>query len=356
MLARGAAAAAMLWCAAAVLSSLIAVAKAEEGAVLAADDVGGKNLQDWRLEGSGWAVEGIKKEGSRLVAMDKSREEAKGLWWFTAPGDFLSGDAAHAYNGWLQYTLGHFEYEDIGEGVMDGYDVMLISTRKKLSMGLNGVFQPPEDSLSAKYQVRLEETFSPNNGTSYWQLVTGKLAGVTSRATKNDLIQCLGNLREVRIRGSYYKGVEAAWLRDISVLQGKLDKGGRYPGMMQAKQPDAGPEYTIVNGVKVFSARSSAPSPSASCCTSKTCVGRDRYELVFDRPGCVQSADMQCDERYKRSNAAAIIKRTDEVEGRKFVTPGTKNKLQKSCLLGIHLVNVSSVSHVKLTFDNVRMS
>lgn len=344
MLARGAAAAAMLWCAAAVLSSLIAVAKAEEGAVLAADDVGGKNLQDWRLEGSGWAVEGIKKEGSRLVAMDKSREEAKGLWWFTAPADFLSGDAAHAYNGWLQYTLGHFEYEDTGEGVMEGYDVMLISTRKKLSMGLKGVFQPPEDSLSAKYQVRLEETFSPNNGASYWQLVTGKLAGV--RATKNDLIQCLGNLREVRIRGSYYKGIEAAWLREISVLQGNVDKGGRHPGMMQSKQPDAGPEYTIVNGVKVFSARSSAPPPSASCCTRKTCVGRDRYELVFDRPGCVQSADMQCDERYKMSNAAAIIKRTDEIEGRKFVTPGTQKNLQTTCLLGFHSQN-------SVTFDNV---
>ena len=35
-----------------------------------------------------------------------------------------------------------------GEGVMDGYDVMLISTRKKFSVGLKGVFQPPDDSLS----------------------------------------------------------------------------------------------------------------------------------------------------------------------------------------------------------------
>ena len=115
--------------------------------------------------------------------MDKNREEAKSQWWFTAPSDFLSGDAARecsasaavlgalpvsghmalacvaachhpahhatapacphlwsapaqplsfdhsprpsqtspiertdAYNGWLQYTLGHFEYEDTGEG------------------------------------------------------------------------------------------------------------------------------------------------------------------------------------------------------------------------------------------------
>ena len=40
---------------------------------------------------------------------------------------------------------------------------------------------------AATYEVRLEETFSPDGGTSYWQLVTGKVAGV--RATKQDLIQ-----------------------------------------------------------------------------------------------------------------------------------------------------------------------
>ena len=46
---RGAAAAAMLWCAVTALGSLIAVAEAGEGVVLASDDVGGKNAQDWRL-------------------------------------------------------------------------------------------------------------------------------------------------------------------------------------------------------------------------------------------------------------------------------------------------------------------
>ena len=44
--------------------------------------------------GSGWAVEGIKKEGRRLIAMDKSRDEASSQWWFAAPKDFLGGDAA----------------------------------------------------------------------------------------------------------------------------------------------------------------------------------------------------------------------------------------------------------------------
>jgi len=124
-----------------------------------------------------------------------------------------------AYNGWLQYTLGHFEYEDIGEGVMPGYDVILTSTRKKFSMGLKvyihinicmythtytcvyiytynpsphntriqGVFKMPEDALSAIYQVRLEETFSPDNGTSYFQLLNGKSAGV--RASKHEIVQ-----------------------------------------------------------------------------------------------------------------------------------------------------------------------
>ena len=46
---RGATRTWLLCCAVFVLSSLIAVAEAEEGIVIAADDVGLKNLQDWRL-------------------------------------------------------------------------------------------------------------------------------------------------------------------------------------------------------------------------------------------------------------------------------------------------------------------
>ena len=44
--------------------------------------------------GAGWADEGIKKEGRRLIAMDKNREEGKSQWWFEAPKDFLGGDVA----------------------------------------------------------------------------------------------------------------------------------------------------------------------------------------------------------------------------------------------------------------------
>ena len=253
--------------------------------------------------------------------MDKGRDDAKSLWWFTAPKDFLGGDAAHAYNGWLQYTLGHFEYEDIGEGVMDGYDVMLISTRKKFSMGIKGVFKAPDDQLSATYQVRLDETFSPDEGNSYWELITGKLAG--RRASKLEVVQCLSNLAEVRIRGSYFKGLEATWLREVSVLQGLLDKGGRYPGMTLSGEPDGGPEYTVIKGIKVYAPRITAPAASEGCCASKTCTGQDRYELVFDRPGCMNTADDYCEASYKTSNAATIVEGSDLNEGRVFFTPET---------------------------------
>ena len=53
-----------------VLSCMLG-AQAEEGNVLAADDFGVKDMQAWRLEGSGWADEGLKKEGRRIVAMDR---------------------------------------------------------------------------------------------------------------------------------------------------------------------------------------------------------------------------------------------------------------------------------------------
>ena len=360
-------------------SSLLFGAAAREGTVMAADDFGVKDAQQWRLVGSGFADEGLRREGRRIVGADKNRDEGKNTWWFASPTDFVGGDAALVYNSWLTYTLGHFEYEDLGQGVMEGYDVMLISTRKKFSIGLKGVFSPPEDSLAASYEVRMDETFTPNNGTSYWELVTGKVAG--KRVTKHDFVQCLSYLSEIRIRGAYFKGTEATWLKDVKVIEGLADKGGRYPGMMLADQPDGGPEYEVVNGVKVYRARSAAPQ-AAECCASKTCVGRDRFELVFDRPGwclsrvfvcetllldtsvtvrevprslwrltpappelildcpswcsiltpdaalagCMHTNDMQCFETtsatsYKNSNAATIVQGTDLNEGRVFITP-----------------------------------
>jgi hypothetical protein len=308
------------WCFVLALCSLVVCSVAEEGVTLAEDDFGVKDEQQWRLVGTGWSEDGLKTEGRRIVAADKSREEGSKVWWFAAPKDFLGGNAGNAYNGWLTYTLGHFEYEDLGEGVMDGYDIMLISSRKKLSIGLKGVFSVPEESLTATYEVRLDETFSPNKGNAYWELVTGNLAGV--RASKRDFVQCLSHLSEVRIRGAYFKGMEATWLKGVSVIQGLADKGGRYPGMTLAHQPDAGPEYEVINGVKVYAPRSSAPKAAKDqCCASKTCVGNDRFELLFDRPGCMQSADMLCDASYSASNAAAIIQGTDLNEGRIFTTP-----------------------------------
>ena len=38
---------------------------------------------------------------------------------------------------------------------------------------------------------------------------------------------------------------------------GLADKGGRYPGMTESKEADGGPEYTVINGVKVYGPRTS---------------------------------------------------------------------------------------------------
>jgi hypothetical protein len=124
------------------------------------------------------------------------------------------------------------------------------------------VFVAQDDHLSATYQVRLEETFSPNNGTSYWELITGKSTG--KRASKHDLLQCLANMAEVRIHGSYFKGIEATWLRNVLVLEGLADKGGRFLSMTESMQPDGGPEFTVVNGIKVYGPRSAAQTPSSA--------------------------------------------------------------------------------------------
>ncbi|MGB1602226.1 MAG: hypothetical protein ACPIOQ_56380, partial [Promethearchaeia archaeon] len=82
-------------------SSLLFGAAAREGTVMAADDFGVKDAQQWRLVGSGFADEGLRREGRRIVGADKNRDEGKNTWWFASPTDFVGGDAALVYNSWL---------------------------------------------------------------------------------------------------------------------------------------------------------------------------------------------------------------------------------------------------------------
>ena len=65
-------------------------------------------------------------------------------------------------------------------------------------------------------------------------------------------------------------------------------------------------------------------------------MSNDKYEITFDRPGCMQSSDMYCcmsgdsctryARTYDQSKAAEIVRGTDFNEGRAFFTPGSVDK------------------------------
>uniref|UniRef100_A0A7S1E593 Laminin IV type A domain-containing protein n=1 Tax=Hemiselmis andersenii TaxID=464988 RepID=A0A7S1E593_HEMAN len=311
--------------------ALLQLVSAGTGDVIAASDFR-LGTQDWELEGSGWSSEGLQSEGDLIAAVD-SPTSPSSTWYYSAPSTFIDGDKAMAYNGFLSFDFGHFEYESMGEGTMPGYDIMLYGRNKKQTLGIKGIFQMDETKLSKTYNVRLEETFAANNSAAMWELVNvlkpveGKL--VTKAPTQHEFLATLQSLSAIWIRGSYFKGSEATWLKNVKIVRGVITKGTA-----------AGREETeLVNGV---TSRVAATTPAADsgCCASKTCVTNDYYEIDFDRPGCMQAPDYQCYmpqatdtidktgaaryfKTYDESSAAEITRGTDYNEGRAFMLPGT---------------------------------
>ena len=325
-----------------LLGALAGPVHGTEGDVLAATDFR-SGTQDWSLKGlgtaMGWSSEGLQSEGDVIAAIDSPADTGR-TWYYAAPKAFLGGDKALAYNGWLVFNFGHFEYESMGLPAIDGYDVYLQAKNKKFTLGLKGVFKMDDNKLSNTYSVRLEEDFMPPGSQATWELVNvvkpvdGKL--VTKAPSQHEFITCLQTLTGIWIRGSYFKGSEASWLKDVKIIQGAVNKGGN----------PLGATSTLVNGSLVYGDKTAPPTASSTCCASRTCVSNDKYEISFDRPGCMHSSDMYCcmtnaitadscggasskyPVTYDKSKAAEVIRGTDYNEGRAFFTPGTVDKCQ----------------------------
>ena len=345
--------------AALLLGSLAGLVAGIEGDVLAASDFR-SGTQDWSLKGigtaTGWSSEGLQSEGDVIAAIDSPSDTGKN-WYYSAPKAFLGGDKTLAYNGWLVFDFGHFEYESMGMPAMDGYDVYLQAKSKKFTLGLRGVFKADDSKLSNTYSVRLEEDFSPQGSTATWELVNvikavdGRL--VTKAPSQHEFITCLQTLTGIWIRGSYFKGSEASWLKDVKIIQGAVNKGGN----------PAGEVATLINGALVYGDKTTPPTASTTCCSSRTCVSNDKYEISFDRPGCMHSSDMYCcmphastpetcsnyPVYYDQSKAAEVIRGSDYNEGRAFFTPSTVDKC-KGAGSGQHGAKFSSC-HTTETLD-----
>jgi len=315
------------WLAACSLVALLLSTNAADGDVIASSDFR-SGIDGWKLEGVGFSKSGLQSEGDAIAGLDDALNADKN-WYYAAPKSFLGGDKSLAYNGWLTFDLGHYEYESMGQGPMPGYDVYLIAKNKKLTLGLRGVFKVDDNHLSQTYNVRLEESFTVDDSETSWELVNvlkpldGKL--VAKPPTQHEFISCLQSLTGIWIRGSFFRGSEATWVKNVKILQGPLNKGG-VDGEVQ----------TLVDGVLVSSSRSAPPTTTSDCCSSRTCVSNDKYELTFDRPGCMQAPDMYCcmsgssmsddtcstySASFENSKAAEIIRGTDYNEGRAFFLP-----------------------------------
>jgi len=416
-----------------VLATL-SLAAAHPGDILAKSDFR-DGTQDWTLAGSGWSSEGLVRDGDMLVAADHPETPNK-LWGFEAPSLFMAGDKALAYNGWLSFELGHFEYESMGMNPLSSYDVELICEpqtewqavdrkrkktarlpqrrRKNANLGLKGVFKSADDKLSHSYEVRLEESFQPEGSSASWERqATG------TKPSQNDFVHCLQHLKSIRIRGSFFAGAEATWLRNVMITEGDVNKGGynaadeltgQWPGQASAgawrglrgysdgANPSsftyqnnarsheqmttcttsgppgqqhtschdnvdiadegtvfprpvgsaAGEEYTIKDwdanrvghtvvspGGKVtwvdapdnmlgdhpgdpvtLFRLASQRYPTTSMGGSRSCVSNDKYEIVFDRPGCLTGSHQSCSDADMKSMAARVMEETDLNEGR----------------------------------------
>ena len=71
--------------------------------------------------------------------------------WIVQPFDFRCVSPATDRHEWD--ISGHFEYESMGLPPMAGYDVILQSKNKKLTLGLTGVFKLDDMKLSNSYSV-----------------------------------------------------------------------------------------------------------------------------------------------------------------------------------------------------------
>lgn len=67
----------------------------------------------------------MQHEADRVVIEDDRFNPGK-TWYIESPSDFLGGDKSLAYNGWLTFELGHFEYESMMEPLISDYDIILV--------------------------------------------------------------------------------------------------------------------------------------------------------------------------------------------------------------------------------------
>ena len=239
----------MLVCAA----QLARLARASPGDVLARAD----------FRNQAWLISAPKGTGSaKGMELDfgqnaiKLKDAGSYSWWFESPAAFFKGDMTLAYNGTIEFQLQSLEWEST---FSEGYDVVLVSSTKRHTIGVKGIKKDGETSKT--YSVRLSEA------AGQWEHLHPVLrkdgGGVRAAVVKDDMIKALNTLIAIRVRGGYYMGVEKTQLRSLRVVQGA-----------------------------VASDETAASATGDDCCSDRdrTCTTADKFQLNFANKGlpCIE--------------------------------------------------------------------
>eukprot|EP00297_Palpitomonas_bilix_P015130 CAMPEP_0113881966 /NCGR_PEP_ID=MMETSP0780_2-20120614/8679_1 /TAXON_ID=652834 /ORGANISM="Palpitomonas bilix" /LENGTH=214 /DNA_ID=CAMNT_0000868901 /DNA_START=420 /DNA_END=1064 /DNA_ORIENTATION=+ /assembly_acc=CAM_ASM_000599 len=159
---------------------------------------------DFTTDKEGWSSTGhggIVQKTSMLFANDADCD----IWYFVAPSKFL-GDQSAAYNGFLNFRLGHFEFSSGGKGMIRDFDVILESAFARISLGVKDVVPPWVGSSRSSLAL------SEYGG---WVVIETGLA-----PTRHQFVQVIASLTGLKIRGGYYHGFESTWIDAVTLVEG----------------------------------------------------------------------------------------------------------------------------------------
>jgi len=160
----------------------------------------------WNAEGwNATTKDGESWPSSGELGYLKSSDDDDSLWYYTASPDFL-GNKVEAYGGSISFTLGHSEYNSLGLGAQEDYDLIIESKTLGITLGHKHIV--PAWVTSSENVVELSEEggwVDTESGES---------------ATRLSLLRCMSSLTALKIRGSYYHGHEYSFLREVTLSKG----------------------------------------------------------------------------------------------------------------------------------------
>ena len=230
--------------------------------------------QDWLVSaprGTG-SVKGLEIDTAQNAI--KLKDAGKYSWWFESPQNFLKSDMVLAYNGTLEFFMQSLEWENT---FLEDYDIVLVSSSKRYTVGLKGVKKDGETSKT--YTVRLSET--AGKWEHLYPFLKKEGGGLRSEVAKDAFIKALNTLTAIRVRGGYYMGVEKTQLRSLKLTQGMQAQDEKWAG-------------------------------DGECCgdRDRTCTTNDKFDLVFDNKGlnCIEYTPVSWGTLIAGDNAGAVTK------------------------------------------------